>query len=95
KPFCDDLALPLLNILQRVKDTPSQTTLSPGDRANSVKDAFILTDNSLVKGKNILIIEDVYTTGATIEEITNLLLRAGANAVYGLTLAHAVIKKEL
>lgn len=95
KPFCDDLALPLLNILQRVKDTPSQTTLSPSDRANSVKDAFILTDKSLVKGKNILIIDDVYTTGATIEEITNLLLRAGANAVYGLTLAHAVIKKEL
>ena len=60
-----------------------------------MKDAFEIADKSVVKGKNILIIDDVYTTGATIEALTELMLDCGANAVYGLTLAHAIIDKDL
>ena len=95
KPFCKDLNLTLLEVMTRVKDTPSQTRLGSRDRAKNMKDSFALTDKSLIKDKNILLIDDVYTTGTTIEEATRLLLSAGAKAVYGLTLAHAVIKKKL
>ena len=95
KPFCEKLGLNLLTNVTRVKDTPSQTNLGQKERAENVKDAFKIEDSTSVKGKNILIIDDVYTTGATIESLTELLLDNGANAVYGLTLAHAIIDKDL
>lgn len=95
KPFCDKLGLEILDNVTRIKDTPSQTNLGHKERAENVKDAFAIADKSVVKGKNILIIDDVYTTGATIEALTELMLDCGANAVYGLTLAHAIMDKDL
>ena len=95
QPFCEQLHLPLLDVMTRVKDTPSQTRFGSRDRTKNMKDCFDITDKSAIKDKTILLIDDVYTTGTTIEEAARLLLSAGAKEVYALTLAHAVIKKKL
>jgi len=80
------------NILRRVRSTPSQGHLKPKERAKNVKNAFEIfeKDASKVEEKNILLIDDVYTTGSTAEECTKALLKAGAKSVYVLTLARVV-----
>jgi predicted amidophosphoribosyltransferase len=49
--------------------------------------AFEVTDPALVKGKNVLLVDDVYTTGSTIRECTRILLEAGAESVGVITWA--------
>ena len=79
------------NGLIKIKDTPSQVGLSQIERKINVTGAFI-GDVNKVKGANILIIDDVTTTGATIEACTHALLEAKANSVWGLTLARATFQ---
>lgn len=81
-------------LLKRVKNTPTQTHLTREERQENLKDAFELNcDKNCIKGKNILIIDDIFTTGATIEEMTKVLKNNGANKVYGLTVCHTVLEK--
>lgn len=82
----------LVNCLKRMRATDTQAHLKVKDRHENVKNAF---DISLPKGvtlssKSILLIDDVYTTGATIHECTKTLFNAGVKAVYVVTLARAV-----
>lgn len=77
------------NALVKTKDTPSQT--KSGDRAarlTNLKDCFSVKNPSLVKDRDIILIDDVATTGATIEEARRTLLAAGARMVFGFTIAH-------
>ena len=60
------------------------------ERLQNIKNAFGLNDSSKVKGKKILLVDDVYTTGATADECAKVLLRAGAARVDVLTLARAM-----
>ena len=53
----------------------------------NVKNVFKIIDENTVKGKNIILIDDIYTTGATLEECTKELKRAGAKTVLGLVIA--------
>ncbi len=62
--------------------TERQKTLTKTERAVNLSGAFSLTDANAVKGKNILIIDDVCTTGATLVEIVKLLKEGGADKVY-------------
>jgi ComF family protein len=84
-----------LDLLQRVRATPSQGYLKAAERHKNVKNAFALNPKykDAIKGKKIVLIDDVYTTGATIKECTKVLLKQGAGAVYVLTLAR-VIRSE-
>lgn len=75
------------NIIQKVKNTPHQTGLSKENRQTNLERAFVVPNKSLVKGKTLLVVDDIYTTGATLSEVASTLNRAGAKAVYGLTLA--------
>ena len=77
--------------LFRVRDTVSQVGLSYKERRANVKDAFVAKQDHVVN-KNVLLIDDVATSGATIEACTDALLEAGANKVYGLTVARATFK---
>ena len=75
--------------LKRVRSTASQGHLSGKERHDNVKGAFAVDDKhkDMLPKKNVLLIDDVYTSGATIKECTKALKKAGVNGVYVLTLA--------
>lgn len=75
--------------LMRTRETRSQVGLSASERRQNVAGAF-MARSDLVKGKSVLIIDDVTTTGSTISACAQALRQAGASAVYGLTLARAL-----
>lgn len=70
----------------RVKDTESQIQLSAEDRFRNMDDAFFGNPAKL-KGKSILVIDDIITTGATMNQCAKALFKAGADKVYGLSVA--------
>ncbi len=69
------------NIIKRIENTKSQTKLDEQTRRKNVSDAFALTSNG-IKDKTFLLIDDVITTGATINECARVLKDAGAKEVY-------------
>ncbi len=75
------------SLLERVRDTPTQTHLTVTGRKNNVKGAFAVTDPSSVRARTILVVDDVMTTGATLGEIAATLKAAGAWRVWALALA--------
>jgi ComF family protein len=75
--------------LQRIKDTRSQIELTGKQRAENVKNAFTIKNATTFKGKKVLLVDDVYTTGATIRECSKVLANSGAE-VFALTLARVV-----
>jgi ComF family protein len=90
--YGNDLALIRIerDLLIRTKPTAPQSALGRDQRADNIKDAFDLKRHDAVAGKKILLIDDVYTTGATANECGRLLLDRGAQKVDVLTLARAV-----
>jgi ComF family protein len=77
--------------LQRVHETSTQVGLTIQQRRENVKDAF-RSFNREVEGKSVLIVDDVMTSGATLESCTTALIKAGAVKVFALTLARALKK---
>ena len=88
-PFCRAGISIAPHLLVRVVNTVSQTGLGRGKREANVKGAFALTCPDQVEDKRILVIDDVFTTGATSAECARVLNSAGASAVSVLALAHA------
>ena len=78
------------DILQRKKRTRTQAGLDRKQRLKNMKNAFFLADDAHIEGKRILLVDDVYTTGATLEECAKVLLKAGAAGVDALSLARAM-----
>lgn len=76
---------PVLDAAVKQRETDSQKTLGRSEREKNLERAFHITDRSAVKGKNLLIIDDTLTTGATVSELANALYRAGAARVDALT----------
>ncbi|MBU1486548.1 ComF family protein [bacterium] len=76
--------------LQRIVNTASQTSLSPKERLKNVKGAFKIKRPEALAGKKILLIDDVFTTGATVEECSRILKAAGVREVNVFTLARTV-----
>jgi competence protein ComFC len=74
-----------LNVLTRVKNTTTQTSLTRADRILNLKDAFSARET--VKGKSFLLVDDVWTTGSTLNEAAKELKRKGAKRVYAFTVA--------
>jgi ComF family protein len=68
-------------LLQRVRKTPKLKGMSPRERRNTVKGAFALRGRSIVKDRDIILVDDVITTGSTAEECARLLKREGARTV--------------
>jgi ComF family protein len=78
--------------LERVRPTRPQVELDHAERQRNVKQAFQVQRPERVRGQHILLVDDVYTTGATADECSRALMRAGAAAVDVLTLARAVMQ---
>lgn len=79
--------LPFSDILQRVRYTVTQTHFDRSDRMQNLRDAFKLRQNVSVQGKHLLLVDDVLTTGSTLDECARVLLEAGAESVRALTVA--------
>ena len=76
-----------LEVLTRLRHTVPQVGLNPKERRDNVKGAFGVSQPAAVKGKKILLIDDLYTTGSTVRECARVLRRAGAARVEVLTVA--------
>lgn len=80
--------VPLLNnVLKRTRLTPPQTNLSKEERFKSLKGAFAVYQNREIKEKTIMLVDDVFTTGATVNECAKALTEGGAKQVDIFTLA--------
>ncbi len=80
----------LLNkILVRRTNTKSQTNLTKIERVENVKNAFKVKNREKIRGKSILLIDDVITTGSTLSECARMLLQNGAGKIFASTLARA------
>jgi ComF family protein len=73
--------------LRRVRWTASQVGLTVRERAANVRDAFAVSRPEALRGKCVLLIDDIYTSGSTVNECSRVLIGAGAEAVDVLTLA--------
>ena len=76
-------------IIKRRKYTQSQTTMNLLERQKNMEEAFKVKNKKKITGKNILLIDDVITTGATISECGKVLLNAGSKRVYAASVAIA------
>lgn len=74
------------DIIRRVKKTRPQKELSRAERQNNLKKAFKIIEND-VKLKTIILIDDIFTTGSTMDALAEVLLQSGAARVYFITLA--------
>jgi predicted amidophosphoribosyltransferase len=73
--------------LKKVRETERQTTLSREKRAENVRECM-KAENKILKNKTIIVLDDVYTTGASLTEARRALLEAGAKRVIGIFIAH-------
>lgn len=77
------------DILLRQMNTATQTGLSGKERRRNLKNAFIVQNHSEITGRNILILDDVFTTGTTVRECAKTLKKAGCERVEILTICRA------
>jgi ComF family protein len=78
------------HLLKKTKATPAQALLARDERKKNVKGAFLIADAKRVMGKRILLVDDVATTGATLNEAAKILVKSGAAGVEAAVAARAV-----
>lgn len=78
------------DLLLKVKETKEQVKLSRAERLSNLQGAFVVSQPEILKDKKVLLVDDVYTTGATAGECTFSLLAAGAREVLVATVASSV-----
>jgi ComF family protein len=94
-----DLGLPLIEPLRRTRATPPQIELAARLRQANVKGAFALRrtwfrERRQLGGLKVLLVDDVSTTGATLEACATVLKEAGASEVYALTAARVITRRH-
>lgn len=102
KYFCKDFHLEMRNdILFKVKTTKPQVKLDKKERINNIKEAFLVKNSKVINNRKILLIDDVYTTGSTMEEIAAILKQPSpeeiyrAKEVWGLVIAREELQKTI
>lgn len=80
------------DLIIRTKNTKAQNLLNASERKNNMENAFKLNKKYQVNAKSFLIIDDIYTTGSTIDACSKVLLLSGAKSVFGFTLSIAIRK---
>jgi ComF family protein len=93
KPLAKRLGLPYESVLlTRIRPRPDKHLLSYEERWESVRGAFATRPGSQVDNLRVLLVDDVMTSGATLDSCAKTLREAGARSVIGLTVARAVLK---
>lgn len=87
KGLSQRLKIPFEDSLKRVKNTKSQFKLGQMERKDNIYGAFELNSLAEIKGKIVFLVDDILTSGSTLAEAANVLKKAGADKVFGLTLA--------
>lgn len=95
KSFAERAGLPCVNALVKTLKTKNMVGLTRKERQENVRGSFSVSDASLVSGKSVLLIDDVFTTGSTASECASVLKSAGAQDVYVLTFASVPQKIQL
>lgn len=75
------------NVLVKIKSTKPQMELSKQERENNLRGAFAIKNPEKISGEKIFLVDDVYTTGSTMEECARVLRDAGAKSVWGIAIA--------
>jgi competence protein ComFC len=92
KHVAKHLGVPIIvNSLLRKRDTIPQVGLSAKERRKNIKNAFTVRKKDIIEGKHIMLVDDVFTTGATVRECSKVFMKAGAKKVYVITLTHGVL----
>ncbi|MDI6895681.1 MAG: phosphoribosyltransferase family protein, partial [Bacillota bacterium] len=82
--------IPLLkDVLMKIKETPAQVELEAKTRKEILRRAFFIKNKSLIENKKIILVDDIYTTGSTMEECARILKEAGAKEIIGIVVARA------
>ncbi len=82
-----------LSIMRRQRNTPAQARMALGkNRRKNVENAFRVVKPTLVRKKTICLVDDVVTTGATLDECARVLLEAGAKEVTSFTVARTILE---
>jgi len=90
KYYANRLGKPYQNLLIKTKRNEVQSTLTdPAKRKENVKGCYEIINNVDISGKTILIVDDVFTTGATMRECADVLKKSGAHRVIGATVCYA------
>lgn len=79
--------IPMLDGLRRVRNTTTQTHFDRVERMENLRNAFDLRQSADVRGKHLVLVDDVFTTGSTVDECARVLMRAGAASVRAITVA--------
>lgn len=91
KVISEKIGIPIsLGNFVRVKNTKPQVGLNKKQRMENIKNAFEIKNKNEFKGKIIFLLDDVYTTGATMEECARILKKSHAKEVWGLTAAREI-----
>jgi ComF family protein len=90
RELAEFLKIPLISdCLVKIKENKSQVELSEKERNENVKGVFFVKNKEKIVRKKILLVDDVFTTGATMEEAARVLKEAGAKKIVGIVIAKA------
>jgi ComF family protein len=79
--------IPVWDAIKRTRYTSTQTKLDRAERMENLRGAFQMRKSARVKDRHIVLVDDVFTTGSTVEECSRVLLRAGAASIRVITIA--------
>lgn len=91
KLLCKRISLPVeLSVLHKIKHTSHQVDLPQDERIFNLEGAFAVRNADRVRGKSVLLVDDVFTTGSTLNEAAKVLKDAGARCAHAYTLARSI-----